>query len=280
MGGVAPGGVFVSYRRSDSAYIAGRLRDDLAEQFGPGLVLFRDIEDMPLGRFPDEIAEAIQACAAMLVVIGPTWLTAVAADGSRRLDNPDDWVRKEIAAGLAQGKVVVPLLVEQARLPAAADLPEDLRGLVLQQALELPDARWDYELGRLVDQLRDALGLPAGVRVFGGPWSSPDAPVVLTVEKVEAGPATLRFHLVLDNRTSDALTLPWDTFDVTDDTGHQYERAFSPEWANDFDPVTTARGVVEVGEGLQPAATVLTAGWVRALGTFEVAGVFAEIPLR
>ncbi|MGH9226909.1 MAG: toll/interleukin-1 receptor domain-containing protein [Acidimicrobiales bacterium] len=272
-------GIFVSYRRSDSAYIAGRLRDDLAEQFGDGLLIFRDIETMPLGSFPDEIAEAIRSCDAMLVIIGQGWLSATGAGGTRRLDDPGDWVRREIAAGLAQHKIVVPVLVEGARLPAAPDLPGDLHGLVLQQAVELPDARWDYELGRLADQMRAALGIPVGVRLLTGPWTSPDAPVRLTVEKVEVQAASLRLHLVVENRTSDGLFLPSDSFDLTDDTGHQYPpNPASPDWANDFGP-GTSRGVVDVDEGLWPAAKTLQAGWVRALGTFEVGSIYATVPI-
>jgi hypothetical protein len=274
------GGIFISYRRDDSAYIAGRLRDDLAEQFGEGLLIFRDIETMPLGRFPEEIAAAVAGCDAMLVVIGDGWLAATDAGGDRRLDQPGDWVRQEITAALAQRKVVVPVLVEGASLPPAAELPEELRGLAYQQVVELPDDRWDDELGRLVDQLRVVLGVPAGARVITGPWSGPEAPVRLTVDRIEAQPDGMRFYVVVDNATTDELFLPADTFDVTDDRGHQYPPGYgSSDWPPDVPPGTT-RGVIDVGEGLQGAAEIIEAGWVRALGTFEVASVYATVRLR
>lgn len=92
------GGIFISYRRDDSAYIAGRLRDDLAEQFGDAFVVFRDIETMPLGPFPEQLAAAIADADAVLVVIGDGWL-------GPRLHAPQDWVRREIAAALEQKKV-------------------------------------------------------------------------------------------------------------------------------------------------------------------------------
>jgi hypothetical protein len=271
-------GIFISYRRSDSAYIAGRLRDDLAEQLGAGLVVFRDIETMPLGRFPDEIATAIDTCDAMLVVIGTGWSAAAGADGRRRLDDPEDWVRREIAAGLAARKIVVPVLVEGAALPAAAGLPDDLRELVVQQAVALPDARWDEELARLVRQLRTVLGLEPGVRVLVGPWPGPEAAVRITVRKLEVRPAALRFHVAVENLTADGLFLPSDTFDVTDDTGHQYPNGTSDDWPNDLDR-GTFEGVIEVGDGLQPAATMLQAGWNRATGTFEVGSVYTSVPV-
>lgn len=275
-------GIFISYRRDDSAYIAGRLRDDLAEHFGADLLVFRDIEAMPLGSFPAEIEKAIDSCDAMLVVIGDRWLSAVAAGGTRRLDQPDDWVRREIAAALTRNKIVVPVLVENARLPAADELPDDLRNLVLQQTVELPDARWDYELGRLAEQMRLALGDaagPPGSRVMTGPWLGAEAPVRLTVEKIEARPDGIRLHVTVDNSTADELFLPADTFDLTDDTGHQYAPAPSPDWATDIGSGTYG-GVVDIGEPLQPSARSLQAGWVRALGTFEVGSIYATIQLR
>lgn len=273
-------GVFLSYRRSDTAYIAGRLRDDLVEHFGRDLVVFRDVESMPLGHFPDQIAGAVRDCEVVLVLIGAGWLAAADAEGKRRIDDPEDWVRREVAIGLSSGKVVVPVLLEGATLPPAAELPGDLAGLPLQQAVELPDSRWDYELARLVDQLTAVLGVPSDARVFTGPWASPDAPVVVTVEKVEVRPAGMRFHLTVDNRTSDGVELASDWFDVTDDTGHGYRAVPSGEWPESFPAGGRGSGVVEVGEGLQPAAKVLVAGWVRALGTFEVGSVFATVDLR
>ncbi|MGI8685228.1 MAG: toll/interleukin-1 receptor domain-containing protein [Acidimicrobiales bacterium] len=275
------GGIFLSYRRSDSAYAAGRLRDDLAERFGADALVFRDIESMPLGRYPDAITSAIRACDALLVLIGAGWLAAADAAGNRRLDLADDWVRQEIAAGLAEGKVVVPVLLEGTRLPPASDLPDDIAALALHQAVELPDSRWDYEVGRLVEQLGAVLRVPTDARMYTGPWMSPDAPVRVTVDKVEARPGSVRFHLAVVNATQDELELSPDWFDVTDDAGHHYG-PIPPweEWPGRVAPGGTCRGVITVGEGLQPAARVLTAGWVRALGTFEVGAVHATIELR
>ncbi|HET9444562.1 MAG TPA: toll/interleukin-1 receptor domain-containing protein [Acidimicrobiales bacterium] len=273
-------GIFLSYRRADSAYAAGRLRDDLADHYGDGLVVFRDVEAMPLGPFPAALAGAVRDCSAMLVLIGAGWLAAANPSGRRRLDDPDDWVRREVAAALAQGKVVVPVLVEGAALPGAADLPADLAGLALQQAVELPDSRWDYEVGRLVERLDPVLGIEDGARVHTGPWSGPDAPVRLTVERVEAGPDRLRFHLAVDNATADGIELAPDWFDVTDDTGHAYPPVPPWEpWPMSFDPGTSGRGCITVGEGLRAGATHLTVGWGRALGTYEVGSLYATVDL-
>src|SRR5262245_28727874 len=92
--------VFVSYRRSDSPEVTGRIYDRLVEQFGPDRV-FRDLDSIPAGvDFRAEIARGVEECGAVLVVIGPGWLVAADANGNRRLDDPNDFVRPEVEAAL------------------------------------------------------------------------------------------------------------------------------------------------------------------------------------
>ncbi len=151
------GGIFINYRRNDSEYIAGRLRNDLSRRFGTDFLIFRDVDSLALGRFAEEIDQAVRSCDVMVVVIGDGWLDARDASGKKRLDQPDDWVRQEIAAGLRQKKILVPVLVENARLPSAHELPLEIAELVDQQAVELPDSRWDYEVEQLVGKLERSL---------------------------------------------------------------------------------------------------------------------------
>ena len=66
-----PTGVFISYRRIDSQATAGRLSDDLKRAFGDDAV-FRDIDDIAPGvDFIQALADALNACAVLLAVIGP-----------------------------------------------------------------------------------------------------------------------------------------------------------------------------------------------------------------
>lgn len=274
-------GIFISYRRDDSAYVAGRLRDDLVEHFGADLLVFRDVEELPLGDYPVALVEAVRRCDAMLVVIGDRWLTAADSGGNRRLDQPGDWVRREVALALDQAKVVVPVLVESARPPRPSELPPELARLPDQQAVELPDSRWDHELGRLAARLYPVLGLTPGVRVLAGPWSSPEAPVRLTVENVEVRPGAMRFHLAVANATADAIELAPDWFDVTDEDGHRYPPVPPWEhWPMEVAPGAAVRGSIAVGGGVGPEAGSLTAGWVRVLGTYQVGSVFATVEVR
>lgn len=140
--------VFVSYRRDDSAGFAGRLTDALEQRLGAGTV-FRDVDDIQPGAdFEAVIARGLDQVRAVIVVIGPGWLDAT-IDGRRRLDRPDDFVRREIEQALSSGKPVVPVLVGGAAMPLADALPPALRGLANRQALVLGDASWSADLARL-----------------------------------------------------------------------------------------------------------------------------------
>src|SRR5262245_8692732 len=117
-------GIFLNYRRSDSEAWAGRLHEALAERL-PGVPIFRDIDNVPAGvRFSDHIAKAVQECNVFICLIGPQWLTAADAKGTRRIDEPHDFVHIELAAALRLEKPVVPTLVGGATMPARESLPE------------------------------------------------------------------------------------------------------------------------------------------------------------
>jgi TIR domain len=152
--GSASARIFISYRRADAGWPARWLADRLAGQFGAGVV-FQDVDSIrPGDDFAAAIEEAVGACAVLLAVIGPQWLVAE-GDAGRRLDDPQDWVRLEIEAAIRRGVRIVPVLVDGARMPAAAELPPSLRDLVRRQAVPLSPASLDIR--RLVSVLETAL---------------------------------------------------------------------------------------------------------------------------
>lgn len=113
-----------------------------------------DVTDIDPGRdFRLEIERAVGTCEVLLAVIGRDWLQTQTASGRRRLDDPGDYVRLEIAAALRRNIPVIPVLVEGAGMPGAADLPEDLRPLAHRQAVELRHAHWDRDESALIDHL-------------------------------------------------------------------------------------------------------------------------------
>ena len=134
-------GIFISYRRDDQAGFAGRLADALGLAFDADNV-FRDIEDIHPGEdFVDAINQQLTSVDVFLVIIGPAWLT-VSRHGVRRLDEPEDFVRMEIEAGLKSGKMLLPVLVGGASMPAEKELPLAIRALARRQSFILSDTNW------------------------------------------------------------------------------------------------------------------------------------------
>ena len=102
--------------------------------------MFRDIDAIdPGAKFAKVIAERIGGCDALIALIGKGWLEAKDAEGRRRLDLPRDFVKAEIAAALAQNKLVIPALIEGTPMPARESLPEELAPLADRNALPISD---------------------------------------------------------------------------------------------------------------------------------------------
>ena len=146
--------IFVSYRRNDSQGEAGRLFDDLVGHFGEQKV-FMDVAGIDAGRdFRKAIEESVAKCGVLLVVMGPGWVTAKNEAGVRRLDDPADFVRAEVASALRRDIPVIPVLVHGAVMPRAEDLPDDLKDLAYRNCVELTHARWKSDVQLLIEPLR------------------------------------------------------------------------------------------------------------------------------
>jgi TIR domain-containing protein len=129
--------IFVSYRHDDVPALSGRLADRLVNQFGEDRV-FLDIDAIDPGLdFRVVLRQAIDTCDVVIVVIGPRWLEARDSDGSRRLDDPDDYVRLEVEAALDREIRIIPILADNARMPSAAELPETLVPFCYRNAVEM-----------------------------------------------------------------------------------------------------------------------------------------------
>jgi len=166
--------IFISYRRDDSAGYAGRLMDRLDREFGRDLV-FMDVDAIPLGtNFSKVLHEEVAKCGVLLAMIGPNWPDARDEHGNRRLDNPNDFVRIEIAAALQRSIPVIPVLLEGARIPKATELPENLKELALRNGMEIRHASFQDDMNRLIRGLKggsDQAGALDGVDLGGGDTS-------------------------------------------------------------------------------------------------------------
>ena len=146
--------IFISYRRDDTEGYAGRLFQDLSDRFGKDSV-FMDVAGIEPGRdFRRVIEQQVASCGVLLAVIGKAWLTVADAQGKRRLEDPFDFVRLETASALKRDIPVIPVLVQQAEMPRAEQLPDDLKDLAFRNSVELTHARWESDVELLIAALR------------------------------------------------------------------------------------------------------------------------------
>lgn len=155
--------IFISYRRADSAGHAGRLYDSLCSHFGADRV-FMDVDDIHPGEdFVQILDETERSCSALMVVIGKSWL-------GPRLNEAQDFVRREIAGGLRANLRVFPVLVQGAKMPEEGELPAEIAALAHVQAIEIRDERFRQDSTDLIAAL-DKVVLVAS-NGWAGTWQA------------------------------------------------------------------------------------------------------------
>src|SRR5262249_26617858 len=154
------GRIFINYRREINADAAGRLSDRLLQHFDHER-LFMDIDSIEPGvDFVKALDDQVAQCSAFIAVIGSGWTDLKNAEGQRRLDQPNDYVRIEIESALKRDIRVIPVLVDGARMPTADELPDSLKALVRRNAVMLSHHRFGREVDELARALQRVLGLP------------------------------------------------------------------------------------------------------------------------
>lgn len=208
-----PGKIFISYRRADSQWAAARLYDALSAAF-PAERIFMDVEQIAPGQdFVEVLERQVGACDVFLALIGPEWLSMQSEAGARRIEEVQDFVRIEIASALVKpDTVVIPVLLDGAKPPAPADLPDDLKPLARRHFARLTHEGYRQEVGKLIDAIRDALGAGAAARAASArPRRSLRRPALLALGAlVIAGCAAFAF---------DRLTRPADPAGTPDLAG-------------------------------------------------------------
>lgn len=148
--------VFISYRHQDTGWASARLHRELSERFGTRRV-FMDLDDIRVGDpWNETIERALACCRVGVVLVGNHWLDPDPATGRRRLHDEKDYVRKEIRRMLESGKPVIVVLADAA-LPGADDLPADLLSLSGRQAIPVTNATWEIDVEQIVDKIRRVL---------------------------------------------------------------------------------------------------------------------------
>lgn len=146
--------IFISYRRSDSRKTTGRIADQLINKFGRKNV-FLDVShgSIPIGSDWERVLEnRVASCDVLLVIIGKEWLRIL----DERKNEPNDFVRREIEHGLKlRDRIhIIPVLVDDAPEPSAANLPESIQDLTKFQNLTIPDnSFFDEGIRRLISAI-------------------------------------------------------------------------------------------------------------------------------
>ncbi len=249
-------GIFISYRRDDTAAISKRIYDRLAERFGAEHV-FRDLDTIPAGAdFEQTIRSTLQRCKIVLALIGPKWLDVRDSSGKRRIDDPTDFVRREIELALGATIPILPLLAEGATIPIPEQLPREISPLVRLQALSVnKGATFESDMTRILEAIS---------RV---PDISPPDTLKTMLERMDTA---LRDEIESSQRDNRAGRIATDG-QLINETGGQYVYAFSldePWEPSDDTPITVQ------AHGSPPVrATVVTAS-----GTTLTIATDVELP--
>ncbi|HKS50167.1 MAG TPA: FxSxx-COOH system tetratricopeptide repeat protein [Amycolatopsis sp.] len=151
--------IFVNFRNGDDNYAAGMLYLELVASFGENRV-FRSTDSLRPGEdWETSILDNVRGCQVFLAVIGRGWPNASDDHGRKRLWQRGDWVRREIALALREGKEVIPVLLHGRERLKTGQLPPSIRELAKRQSVRLDHRRLRADLAALIDDL--ARRLPA-----------------------------------------------------------------------------------------------------------------------
>lgn len=158
-------GIFVSYRRADSAGYAGRVVDQLKNHFGRGV--FFDVDSItPGANFHQVIQETFAQCGAVVILIGKRWLER--DPEMPPFGDPQDVITQEMRFAMASGLPILPVLVDGASMPGETALPAEFAGISRLNAIDLRHNSFDRDLQAVREQLGEILGAAKATRIEKG----------------------------------------------------------------------------------------------------------------
>lgn len=151
------GSIFINYRKDDSNWNALALYNELQKYFSADQI-FKDFNAIQPGDdFVESINKALHTCDVLLVLIGKNWLSATNAAGQRRLDDPEDFVRLEIAGALERNIKVIPVMLDNTPMPQEHELPENLHSLSRRQFISIDPIRFGDDVRHLSESIKKIL---------------------------------------------------------------------------------------------------------------------------
>jgi hypothetical protein len=108
--------------------------------------------------------DSLNRSSVMIVMMGKRW-AGTGKIGARRIDDPGDFVRLEVASGLRRPELrLIPALIQGAKMPGPNSLPEELKDLSRRNAIEMSDLRWREDVERLIASLERDMATAAPLR--------------------------------------------------------------------------------------------------------------------
>jgi hypothetical protein len=159
--------IFINYRNDDEPFAAVLVDHALSSRFGPRSVFRASRCIGPGADYELHLVDAVRGAAVLLAIIGPRWITAANGEGIRRLDQPMDWVRREIAEAFQHNARVVPVLLDT-KMPSPTELPSAIAQLSRCQYVRLHHRNSVYDLERLTTEV--ARIVPSLGRPRRSPW--------------------------------------------------------------------------------------------------------------
>jgi TIR domain len=145
--------VFINYRTGNGEHAAVLIDRVLSDRFGSEQIFRASKSIKPGETFDAALLSGVRRSGVLLALIGPGWLDARDAEGLRRLDDPADWIRREIVTALDCGVPVIPILLGKVEPVRSGDLPRALSPLARRQYLRLDSRRADTDLDRICNEI-------------------------------------------------------------------------------------------------------------------------------
>lgn len=131
--------IFISYRRTDSLSSVKSFQHDLYESLNltNKVFIFRDEGGIIVGSdWKESIQTELAKSQIVLVIIGPNWME-LDSNGKRRIDDPKDFVYREVLFALNNHKMIFPVLLDGGIMPDKNKLPKKIQKLADLQGQEV-----------------------------------------------------------------------------------------------------------------------------------------------
>ena len=150
--------IVISYRRDDAPGTVGWLHETLCRRYGTDSI-FMDINQIQAStNFRKSIGQAMRRADVVLAIIGPRW-RGQRDNGTARIVESEDWVRTEVETALQLDIPVIPVLVDNAQMPSARELPPNIQELASINAVKVdPGVDFHNHVDRLATAIDRILG--------------------------------------------------------------------------------------------------------------------------